>query len=71
MNGKGRTRTSGRNTRNVTGTGKRRKCGKKGTKAERGAAVIDEGIYNMLVDIALHLERIADALEAIEGEMSE
>ena len=71
MNGTGRTRTSGRNTRSVTGTGKRIKCGKNGTKAERGAAVIDEGIYNMLVDIALHLERIADALEAIEGEMSE
>lgn len=33
--------------------------------------MIDEGIYNMLVDIALYLERIADALEAIEGEMSE
>ena len=33
--------------------------------------MIDEGIYNMLVDIALHLERIADALEAIEEKTSE
>ena len=33
--------------------------------------MIDEKTYNVLMDIATHLERIADALEAIEEEMSE
>lgn len=33
--------------------------------------MIDEGTYNLLMDIATHLELIADALEAIEEKTSE
>ena len=33
--------------------------------------MIDEGTYNLLVDISTHLERIADALENIEDNMDE
>ena len=33
--------------------------------------MIDEGTYNLLVDIPTHLERIADALENIEDNLNE